>query len=166
MTAEDNEVRVASTREDETEEYSFDALAKGLASGTISRRKALKLAGAAILGGGVLALFPQPAEAAECGNSAGCGLRCKNTGKCRCVRTTANNVRCVRPCCSGRTCNNSGDCRSKEVCMTTSCCGSPGGKRGVCVTKCHEPRPGYCDRRSASGTNTETPAPQWSSDAA
>jgi hypothetical protein len=42
-------------REDTTEEYSFDALAKGLASGTLTRRKALKLMSTTILGAGVLA---------------------------------------------------------------------------------------------------------------
>jgi hypothetical protein len=36
----------------------FDEVAKGLASGTISRRRALKLTGMALLGGGLLAMFP------------------------------------------------------------------------------------------------------------
>jgi hypothetical protein len=35
----------------------FDEAAKGLAAGTISRRRALKLTGTALLGGGLLALF-------------------------------------------------------------------------------------------------------------
>ena len=38
-------------RDGMTEEYSFDELARGLASGTLSRRRALKLVGAAFLGG-------------------------------------------------------------------------------------------------------------------
>jgi hypothetical protein len=33
-----------------TEEHSFDELARGLASGSVSRRKALRLMGAALLG--------------------------------------------------------------------------------------------------------------------
>lgn len=168
MTAEDNEGGAEATRRVTTEENSFDALAKGLASDTISRRKALKLAGAAILGGGVLALFPQPAEAAECGSRVGCDRRCRNTNRCRCVRTSTNSVRCVRPCCSGRTCNQNRDCRSTELCMTTDCCGSTGGNQGVCVTKCHEPRPGYCDRRKGSSTTTpsEDTSVVWGSNAA
>ena len=149
MSAEDKEFRVVSTREDTTEEYSFDALAKGMASGTISRRKALKLAGAAILGGGALTLFPRPAEAAECGSRAGCRRECRNTARCRCVTVRSSegtNVRCVRPCCSGRTCQTNADCSGRELCMTTDCCDASGSGHGVCVTQCQEPRPGYCDR--------------------
>jgi hypothetical protein len=47
-----------------TEEYSFDELAKGLASGTVSRGRALKLMGGALLGG-VLAAIPGVALAQE-----------------------------------------------------------------------------------------------------
>jgi hypothetical protein len=50
--------------EDTTEEHSFDELARGLASGALSRRKVLKLVGIALLGGvGLSALFPSEAEA-------------------------------------------------------------------------------------------------------
>jgi hypothetical protein len=147
MSVEDKELRVVSTREETTEEYSFDALAKGLASGTISRRKALKLGGAAILGAGVLAFGPtREAEAAECGSRAGCGRRCRNTERCRCIRTVTGNVRCVRPCCSQRRCDTNADCRNTELCMTTDCCSESTASRGVCVTKCQEPRPDYCNR--------------------
>ncbi len=45
-------------REDQgpTEEHSFDELSKGLAAGALSRRRAIKLAGSAFLGG-ALAVF-------------------------------------------------------------------------------------------------------------
>jgi hypothetical protein len=49
--------------EDHTGEHSFDELARGLASGSVSRRKALKLMGAA-LAGGALASIPGVAQAA------------------------------------------------------------------------------------------------------
>ena len=52
--------------EDITEEYSFDELAKGMAEGTLSRRRALKTVAGAILGGSLLASFlvkPTPAKA-------------------------------------------------------------------------------------------------------
>jgi hypothetical protein len=65
VSAEDKEFRVVPTREETTEEYSFDALAKGLANGVISRREALKLVGTAILGTGVLAFFPGAASRAR-----------------------------------------------------------------------------------------------------
>jgi hypothetical protein len=38
-------------REDETGEHSFDELARGVADGTLSRSRALKAVGAAVLGG-------------------------------------------------------------------------------------------------------------------
>jgi hypothetical protein len=51
-------------REDETGEYSFDGLAKGVADGTLSRSEALKAGGAAILGG-VLSIFASPPRDAD-----------------------------------------------------------------------------------------------------
>jgi hypothetical protein len=153
VSAKDKEFRVGTTREDRTEEYSFDALAKGLASSTISRRKALKLVGTAILGGGLLAFGPtREAEAAECGDEVGCNRECRTRADCRCVRTVGGNVRCVRPCCSPRFCNTNRRCRDNEVCMVTDCCGSTEGRRGICVTRCGAPRPGYCDRDSLTTT--------------
>jgi len=161
VSAEDKEVRVVSAREDTTEEYSFDALAKGLASGTISRRKALKLAGAAILGGGLLAFGPaREAEAAQCGSESGCNRECRTKSNCRCVRTVGGEVRCVHPCCSGRFCNTNRRCRDNEVCMTINCCGSTEGREGVCVRRCGAPRPGYCDRNFSTATQ------EWGENAA
>ena len=46
----------------EARERSFDELASGLASGTLSRDKALRLMGAAVVGG-VLASIPRVAAA-------------------------------------------------------------------------------------------------------
>jgi hypothetical protein len=158
MSAEDKEFRVVSTREDTTEEYSFDALAKGLASGTISRRKALKLAGAAILGGGLLAFGPaREAEAAECGSRHGCDRRCRNRRRCRCVETVTGNVRCVRPICCGRSsCDTNSDCGNNALCITENCC----GESRQCVPKCGESRPSYCDRDSFTATQ------EWAENAA
>jgi hypothetical protein len=50
--------------EDETGEHSFDELARGVADGTLSRSKALKAVGAAILGG-LLSIFALPSRDAE-----------------------------------------------------------------------------------------------------
>jgi hypothetical protein len=61
--------------EDHTGEHSFDELARGLASGTISRRNALRLMGAALVGG-ALASIPGMAWAAKGGNSA-CAKFCR-----------------------------------------------------------------------------------------
>lgn len=49
--------------EDHTAEHSLDELARGLASGSVSRRKALRLMGAALVGG-ALASIPGVAQAA------------------------------------------------------------------------------------------------------
>jgi hypothetical protein len=61
--------------EDHTGEHSFDELARELASGTISRRNALRLMGAALVGG-ALASIPGMAWAAKGGNSA-CAKLCR-----------------------------------------------------------------------------------------
>jgi hypothetical protein len=55
----------------EARERSFDELARGLASGSISRGKALRLMGAALVGG-VLASIPRVAVAATCANPSAC----------------------------------------------------------------------------------------------
>src|SRR5215208_973392 len=74
----------------EARERSFDALATGLASGSISRGRALKLMGAALLGG-ALSFIPKVAEAAplrkcdragECQNGSCCGRTATTDGKC------------------------------------------------------------------------------------
>ncbi len=50
-------------RENLSEKHSLDELAKGMAKGTLTRRRMLKLAGAALLGGVISAAFPGIAEA-------------------------------------------------------------------------------------------------------
>jgi hypothetical protein len=140
-------------REDTTgEQHSFDDLASGLAGGTISRRRALKLAGASLLGASGLAWFASPAEAAAMcpRRGAGCARRCRNTNKtCFCIRTASGKRRCVHPCCSTRTCTSGGQCRRGEVCLKSDCCGG-----SVCVTLCMEPRPSYCETTSATAASS------------
>jgi|SRR5215208_1127579 len=57
MPDQEDHARVVPSSVESTVEYSFDDLARGLASGTISRRKALKWLGGAFLGG-VLVSIP------------------------------------------------------------------------------------------------------------
>jgi hypothetical protein len=57
-------------------EHSFDELARGLASGTLSRRKALRLMGAALVGS-ALASIPGVALAADEGGNRECVRFCK-----------------------------------------------------------------------------------------
>jgi hypothetical protein len=160
---EENQIRGEFTPVDKAGANSFDELARGLAEGTISRRRALKMVGGAILGAGTLALFPGVSGAQDvtestdattsaignCPNNPNyCHSKCNNTSgrDCRCVHGWNGDSNfyntCVRPCCSNRGCNRSSDCRSTEVYMYTACC-SKGG-HGVCVTKCGAKRPKYC----------------------
>src|SRR5215210_3263876 len=54
-----------SEQEDVKEGRSFDDLARGLADGTLSRRRALKLFVGTLLGGSLLAIIPGAAGASE-----------------------------------------------------------------------------------------------------
>ena len=86
---------------------------------------------------------------------------------CSCIQKTNGNRICVRPCCSNRTCQRDAQCRGTEVCMQTDCC----GPAPVCVTKCTEPRPAYCDRQvpvpvMAGAGAEETSGAEWGTTAA
>jgi hypothetical protein len=138
-------------REDDTSvQGSFDDLARGLASGTISRRQVLKLAGASLLGAAGLLGSAKPVEArARCPrHGAGCARRCRNTRKfCFCIKQISGRRRCVHGCCSGRTCSSANECRRGEVCMKSPCCDSGAPS---CVTPCTAPRPDYCGGGAAA----------------
>jgi Cys-rich repeat protein len=138
---------------DGVEEYSFDELARGIASGTISRSRALKLAGAALLGGGVLSSFFSKEAGAggatrpRCPRDRrpGCTTRCTGTEEeCVCHETTEGRKRCVHACCEGvgGRCRSSADCPSGQVCSKTvrRCC-EEAEERPACVTLCHKQSP-------------------------
>jgi hypothetical protein len=80
----------------QTTNRSFDELASGLASGSISRGKALKLMGAALLGGTLASL--------GIGEAAGDPPGCKRDGK-KCKRDTqCCSENCVNGVCGGEEC--------------------------------------------------------------
>jgi hypothetical protein len=139
----------------------FDEVAKGFASGTISRRRALKLTGTALLGGGLLAMFPGVAGAQSIvpddevsvaghrdpgckGEAAINNSRCPNNvcGRkhgCQCAVTVGGNKRCVRiageRCPRRNECNSSRQCPGNQYCIKVGgCCGHPG--RHLCVEPC------------------------------
>jgi hypothetical protein len=93
----------------------FDDLARGLADGTLTRGKALRLMGAAIVGG-TLGSFGIGAEASA--DPPGC----KRDGK-HCTRN--------KQCCSGncdsisRTCADAGDCPAGRVELSNGTCAKP-----------------------------------------
>lgn len=137
-------------RHAEIEADSFDNLTKELAGGAVSRGKALKLLGAAILGFGAASLFPGVAQARRrrgrrhrgrgrgriCGNNQqGC-----NFGDCVCPRnssciTTRNN--------NAGFCSNSssGTCRNNEQGCNGGFCVCPGNTR--CFVNSNNPQ-GIC----------------------
>jgi hypothetical protein len=138
----------------------FDELSQGLAAGAISRRRALKLAGAAILGStGLLALFPRAAGAQSIVSDGvsvaghknpGCqGERaisnrrcpfniCGREHYCVCAETVGGEKKCVNVderCPRRDECDRNEDCARGEVCIKVGgCCGRP--RRNDCVPLC------------------------------
>jgi hypothetical protein len=128
----------------------FDEVAKGLAAGTISRRRALKLTGSALLGGGLLAMFPGVASAQvnaqqQCQgepaiNNRRCPTnRCGGNPDCNCATTVGGEKTCVNlreeRCPNRDQCDRNRDCRRGEVCIQVGgCCGNP--RRNLCVRTC------------------------------
>jgi hypothetical protein len=159
--AEDRKIWEIARGEGASEGQLFDELASGLASGTISRRRALKLAGAAILGStGLLALFPGVAgaqsildqtEPGTTDSDPGCqgepainNKRCPDNGcrgrfDCLCAETVGGGKRCVELAferCPGRDqCDSNEDCPQGEFCIKVGgCCGRR--RRNLCVSPC------------------------------
>jgi|SRR5215204_461877 len=132
-------------------EGSFDELAKGLASGTVSRRKALRMFGAAVVGG-TLASIPGLAWAARpvCPSGVRCrGECCPETatcvqgagGGCTCP---AGQIACNNACVPSddNNCGACGNvCSGGQVCVNGSC-GCPSGLtdcNGTCVDTTTDP---------------------------
>jgi hypothetical protein len=138
----------------------FDEVAKGLAAGTISRRRALKLTGTALLGGGLLAMFPGVAgarsitpddEVSVAGHrNPGCkgeaainNRRCPSNfcghPNCHCAQTVSGRKRCVNlnnaRCPRRDECDRDRDCARGEVCAKVGgCCGHR--RRNDCLPLC------------------------------
>src|ERR671921_1473702 len=134
------------------EESSFDELARGLADGSITRGKALRLMGAALVGG-ALASFPGTAWAAKGGGGgkSSCAKYCNTLypGDTAAQETcTSQGAKGTGPCFA---CGGPGKpaptCTTNETLNTTTCqcedCtpGTPCGTGGTCVA-------------NASGTGT------------
>lgn len=103
----------------EAGERSFDELASGLASGSISRGKALRLMGAALVGG-VLASVPAVAQAAP--HNSLCNV-CAEGTTC-CIRRKPLFFDCCDPgigqvCCRWR---DSATGERRKACLPTSQC--------------------------------------------
>jgi hypothetical protein len=144
-------------------DHSFDELTRGLASGTLSRGKALRLMGAALLGG-ALAFTPKVAEAAlhKCNSAGECpkgGSCCAGTccggqpgpscfpsapicGKGRvatiCADTEEFGTTCLAGCFGeiGTTCTSTADCEAQEINRGMVCALLPGETTKICISPC------------------------------
>jgi Stigma-specific protein, Stig1 len=117
--------------EEPIEGHSFDELARGLASGTISRGRALKWVGAAFLAAAVPPLFPAQAVALTRRQR----RRCRNLGGTVCGEVQRSQICCPSglPCCG--TARRPVCCPSGGQCVGGSC-QCPSGETdcsGACV---------------------------------
>jgi hypothetical protein len=146
-------------------EGSLDELAKGLASGTLSRRKALRMLGAALVGG-ALASFPGVAWAAKpagCPSGKKCGKNCCpdttfvcSQGKCACpTGQAACGGQCV-PLTTNQNCGSCGNaCSGGKTCQG-GVCACPQGLtdcEGVCLDLKDRRNCGACGNVCPVGAN-------------
>lgn len=132
----------------EAREHSFDELTRGLASGTLSRGRALRLMGAAVVGGALASLGIGEAAADQCKRN---GKACKKNSQC-CSGTCAGGT-CAAACVSsGGSCGIDSDCCSGFLC-DNGACATCRSNEGSCSThgQCCS---GYC----AGGTCAPCPA--------
>jgi hypothetical protein len=103
--------------EQPVEEHSFDDLARGLATGTVSRGQALKMVGAAVLSAALMPLFPDTAQALTRRQR----RRCSRQGGTVCGEVQRSQVCCAagRPCCG--TARSPVCCPSGRQCVDGSC---------------------------------------------
>jgi hypothetical protein len=139
----------------EAREHSFDELTRGLASGSISRGKALRLMGAALVGGALASVGIGEAAADDCKRN---GKRCKKDKQC-CSGNCDDSGTCADapPTCGaiGATCTGNTDCCSGRCASGVCAEPCPSGKvllsNGTCARPCGDV-PGACDGGCADAT--------------
>jgi hypothetical protein len=135
----------------QTTESSFDELTRGLASGGISRGRALRLMGAALVGGtltsfgigGVAAADECKPTAKKCKKNKQCCSGNCSGGKCAACppgQVLCSNGSCVSNSCpTGQTFNSSTcqcECPSGQVLCSNGSCGLPNGGTCTADTQC------------------------------
>jgi hypothetical protein len=132
----------------QTTNQSLDELARALANGSISRGKALKLMGAALVGGTLASLGIREAVAAppcrpvgkHCKNASRCcSERCVN-GTCAAVTFSSIDCRCADNSILGIGCAPA-DCSMADAVCNIQCQDRGGGVPISCVP----PNPGFCE---------------------
>ena len=138
----------------EARERSFDELARGLASGSISRGRALRWMGAALVGGTLGSLGGVAAADAPgckrngkvCTKDKVCCSRICESGTCAACRSNggscSDNDQCCSGTCSSGTCvaacvSNGGTCSSNEQCCSGFCSGDSICAQPKGIATCH-----------------------------
>jgi hypothetical protein len=127
----------------ETSNRTFDELARGLASGSISRGRALRLMGAALVGGTLASVGIGGIAAADPPGCKRHGKHCKRDNQC-CSGNCSSGGTCVGgglgclP--NGDSCGSNGECCSGN-CSNGFCCasGRVGLSNGTCAIPCRSP---------------------------
>ena len=128
----------------QTSNHSFDELTRGLASGSISRGRALRLMGAALVGGTLGSLGGVAAADEECKPL---NKKCRKNHQCCSGKCDSASGTCAAACASGQVlCNgscvsNSCLANSGQVFNSSTCqCECPSGRvllsNGTCATPC------------------------------
>jgi hypothetical protein len=149
---------------------SFDELAKAMASGTVSRRKALRLMGAALVGGTLASLGIGEAAADLCKRN---GKVCKKNTQCcsgHCSKSgTSSSGTCAdapptcgaigatcsvnTDCCSGRCASGvcAEPCPSGRVLLSNGTCARSCTTAGECLAAGCDPNAFGCEREVGTG---------------
>jgi hypothetical protein len=134
-----------------SDEHSFDQLAKGIANGAVTRRRALKVAGASLLGSTFLELIPGVANARKrkkkkcpkpptcgAGISPGCfqcGTPTKAGEVCVCLPGADGTPQCINALQgSFNSCITNADCSGGAICVDFTSCGM--GHSKECALPC------------------------------
>jgi hypothetical protein len=137
----------------EAREHSFDELAKGLASGTVSRRKALRLMGGALLGAALAAVpraawaqTPTPAGNSDCAELCHQIFPPGSPEAGECTSQGAQGRGPCHTCCPDAVAHTSGTPLQNESCMSTECSGCCPGSSCVTLVNCvgGNPNCGVC----------------------
>jgi hypothetical protein len=106
----------------EARERSFDELARGLASGEVSRGKALRLMGAALVGGTLASLGIGEAAADLCKRN---GKACKKNSQCCSGICDEATDTCAPPECQDASDCDDGDPCTDDLCINGMCVNTP-----------------------------------------
>src|SRR5215213_5709957 len=154
MSIEENGSRVESSREDHTGTSTFDSAARGLADGSVSRGKALRMLAASLFGGALVAAPAAVAVAAPKPGGTGCPKpgEIRVNGKCQCntaegLITCGSSNRCVDPnaCGTGQhvdtetckcECDNPGEILCNGTCVPSNCPSGQTLNTSSCTCEC------------------------------